>query len=521
MYEPLSNFYTRVVQNQVRHVYWSGTITADDVVYPFDESQIVAKSGKIINEIAGSKMEIGTTYSSELDIGIFIDDIGVPRDKIYGAKIALQCVMSANGMQAPCPMGVFNVVEAKQKGQVCSIVAYDNMILFDAEFAVASSLISPYVCAESLCTDCGVVLGNSQLEFSRFPNSEFMFQMNWDVEGKTYRDVLSQLATAIGCSAHMNRAGELIFLPLTDKPSVATLEANDRFGSDIAHTQWTPKSFYVRNAQDGAITAVGEGQLAFDFGENTFLQYPGVFYNVEQRQEQVSITDMLNSIRFSAGTATAVPVDADIPLDPCLDLFDFVTLTGGQADSTKVLITSLTHTIGGGTELNCAGANTTEESAAISHSGGGNRDDWVWVSGDSNYEDPTWVNPSGENWEEQLNKTWNNERSSTWDEILNGGNWAPLFLHDNEEGFQRQFTQEFTIGVFGLTVNYRAEEQVEVRFRVRITKWAGGWEPVAEWQTTQISRVGVNEVSLVVPFAIHDPNAATYFFNAHFSAIDD
>lgn len=522
MYEPLPQFYTKVVQNQVRQVYWYGTITADGVDYPFLTKHIVANTGKITNEICSSKAEIGTAYSSELDIDLYIDDIGVPRYKIYGAKISIGCAMRANGMQAPCPMGVFNVVEATQKGNVCSIVAYDNMMLLDVEFPASQGRCMPYKWLEMWGEACGFSLGQTEGQVRALPNGSYSLTMNWTDEQSTYRDALSQLAAATGCCAHFNRDGELELVPLKDSPSVATLKANDRYDSDIAHTNWSPRMFYVRNVTTGAITSAGYGQLAFDLGENVFLQDGGYIFNPAYEQSQIyySVRIMLENILNASRTLSVVPISAEIPLDPCLDLFDIITLTGGQANNTKALITSITHTIGGGTEIKCAGANTTEESSSASSTGGSGKDPIVWIDGTAN-DEKLQVITGEQRWSDLLPHSWQSEINYTWDELLNGGAWVSLPMHESDEGFQRQFTQEFTFGVIGLTTNYRCTQDTDVRFRVKIRSHRGdAWEDVIVWDTSEHALKGVHTTTLVVPFGILDNDGALYFFNAYISGID-
>ena len=522
MYEPSSHFYTNVVQNKVRHVEWRGVITADGVDYDFGANHIVANSGKITNEVCGSKVEIGTVYSSELDIQLFIDDIGVPRDKIYGAKIVLRCELAANGAHGTCPMGVFNVVEATQKGEICSIVAYDNMIFFDEVFPVTAGRNMPYTWLEQLCEPFGVTIGQTETEVRLLPNGSYALTMDWTDDQSTYRDVLAELAAAVGCVAHMNRDGELELLNLTYKLPVATLRANDRFDSDIAHMQWSPGCYYVRNSATGGVYNAGEDPLAFDLGENAFLQNPGYVYNpaADPPGKEFPITTMLQNLLTRSQALTVVPIDADIPLDPCLDLFDIVNLTGGQANNTKALITSITHTIGGGTKINCAGANTTEESSPVTHSGGG-RESEVWVDGLFN-EEIIQIPTGTQYWEDQLSKKWGSLKNSTWDEILNGGGWVEVDITEDESGFVRGFSGEFTLGVIGLTVEYQCENDTEVRFKVQVNEWMGGtsWVHKVTFETVEQAKQGTHTTTLTVPFGILDKFRDSFQFRAFVSGID-
>ena len=520
MYEPFNNFYTRVVQNQVRHVYWGGTITADGVDYSFGADNIAAGSGRIINEISGSAMEIGTAYSSQLDIGLYIDDIGVPRDKIYGATIAISCTMSANGMQGNCPMGVFNVVEAKQTGAVCSIVAYDNMIKFDVEYPMRDGLLLPFGWAAIICAECGVTLGTTEAQFKAMPNGSTNYMLSWNDSLDTYRTVIGMLAAVVGCSAHMNRAGQLVFMPLKNKQSVATVKANDRFTSGIAQTVTRPASIYVTNIETGALTKVGDGAIYFDLKTNGFLQREGHEKTYDGTWgSSVTVSAMLENILYSCYDLNVTPVDAEIPLDPSLDLFDIVTLTGGQANNTKVIITSLIHSIGGSTELKCAGANTAEDVKDATRGSEGKSEDFMWISAASNEEDID-IPTTTETWGDQLSKTWFRLTVSTWDSLLHGGGWITL------AEFTRNFTADFTLGVCGLTVDYETSVDTEVSFKIIIDRWQydlGEWHqiPVGNWSCNEHALKGKHTSSLVIPFGILDRRVSNkYHFTANASGID-
>ena len=521
MYEPITNFYPLVVQSQTRRITWGGTITADGMDYTFTAENIVGGSGRIVNEIAGSVMELGTVYSSELDIGLYIDDIGVPRDKIYGAKIVIECTMTANNTTGTVPMGVFYVVEAKQSGAVCSIVAYDGMSAFDVEYPIESGAATPYEWAVQFCVDCGVSLSTTKAQFESMPNGTVNLMLTWSDSIDTYRTAIGMLAAAIGCSAHMNRNGLLEFYPLKNIASVATVRANDRFSSGIAQTSWQPNTLYVTNKESGKLTKVGTGSLIISLGENGYLQQSGIIRDLEwQITSSKSVSAMLSSIYTVIHGVSVVPTDADIPLNPCLDLFDIVTLTGGQANNTKVLLTSLIHTIGGATQIKCAGSNTSEEPKDSSRGSEGDRKDWMWVSGATN-DSARVVQTSEQTWQAQLSTTWGAMLSSTWGGLLNGGDWVML------EQFTRSFTTEFTLGVIGLTTEYQCDKDTDVKFKIAIEKQTYdpdlGWQTAAvtQWTCTEHALKGKHTISTVTPFGILDRDPGTiYLITAYISGMD-
>ena len=396
MYEPSVGFYSTVIKAQVRRLVWHGTLTdTDGTAHTFSANNIADNSGTLTRACASStEIELGTVYSAELKIGIYIDDIGVDRSKIYGGQIALTCTASTgDGLTSgDVPVGVFTITEATQNGRICTITAYDAMINFDKAYLGVSGIATPYGWAANFCQKCGVTLGMSAADFSTFPNGSTDLTLIWNDDIETYRDALSHLAAAIGSVAVIDRNGELVFLPMKASTSVTTVRTRDRFDSDIAHNVFTPKTIYLTNEETGELISAtdGSGNAYLDLGSNVLLQADGRIRNAEGQTTDIrTVQTMLNDIIGYAKTFSSVPISAEVPCDPCLDLFDCVTLTGGQADAggTVVKITTIETKLGGATTIGCAGANTAEattaEQRAASKSGGSN-ELLMWQSSDSN-----------------------------------------------------------------------------------------------------------------------------------------
>ena len=111
MYEPSSGFYAATVQAKVRRLNWHGVLTdSDGTDYSFTADNIAAKTGTITRQATDeTEISIGTVYASELKIGLYIDDIGVNRSKIYGGKISLTCTVTGGGDSGDIPLVVFNI----------------------------------------------------------------------------------------------------------------------------------------------------------------------------------------------------------------------------------------------------------------------------------------------------------------------------------------------------------------------------------------------------------------------------
>jgi len=478
MYEPSVGFYNSVIQAQVRRLEWHGTLTdTDGVAHSFTADNIAADSGRLTRACASAtEIALGTVYASQLALGLYVDDIGVDRAKIYGGTITLACTVSAGLISGEVPLGVFTITEALQNGEVCSISAYDAMINFDKPYLGVSGLATPYNWAQNFCTRCGVTLGMDEADFSAFPNGGTDLTLIWNDDIETYRDALSHLAAAIGSVATINRDGELVFLPMESSASVATVKTNDRFDSDIAHTVFTPLTIYLTNAETGEMKSAtaGSGNAYLDLGANALLQTDGKLRNAAGQVTDIrTVQTMLNDIIGHAQSFSSVPISAEIPCDPCLDLFDCVTLTGGQAAAggTVVKITEIETKFGGSTTIGCAGANTAEASTAAERAAsqaGGTKDLIMWQSNDSNSEQIIISFAP---------RTWGDLEPFIWGEI--GVNtWGAL-----ESGAMEQVLAETTLvvtkdwakGLLNFTVNYTLDVDAVITYRVLIDnaeEWA-------------------------------------------------
>lgn len=488
MYEPSVNFYSTVIQAQTRRLVWHGTLTdTDGTVHSFTAKDIADNSGTLTKACASStEIALGTVYSAELKIGLYIDDIGVSRSKIYGGQITLTCTASTgDGLTSgDVPVGVFNITEATQSGDLCTITAYDNMIKFDKAYLGVSGIATPYDWAQSFCQSCGVTFGMEQTEVEALPNGTLSLTLIWNDDIETYRDALSHLAAAVGSVATIDRNGELRFLPLASVASVATVTANDRFGSDIAHTSYRPKTAYVTIEETGKLITQtsGSGNAYLDLGTNALLQVDGRVRNqAGETLSTYSPATMLGNIITAAATFVSVPIEADIPCDPCLDLLDCITLTGGQAASggTVMRLTSIELKIGKAAEIKCAGSNTAEaktaEERASSNKDGSNAL-LMWQSFGSNSAQLI-IDVNLATWGRLAEDTWDDISSLTWGSFTAGGT--------EETVVEVSVTpkKDWAKGLLNFTVNYSLDDTATITYRVYV-------DNEVNWELTETQEPG-------------------------------
>lgn len=506
MYEPSVGFYNSVIQAQVRRLEWHGTLTdADGAAHSFTADNIAADSGRLTRACASAtEIALGTVYASQLALGLYVDDIGVDRAKIYGGTITLACTVSAGLISGEVPLGVFTITEALQNGEVCSISAYDAMINFDKPYLGVSGLATPYNWAQNFCTRCGVTLGMDEADFSAFPNGGTDLTLIWNDDIETYRDALSHLAAAIGSVATINRDGELVFLPMESSASVATVKTNDRFDSDIAHTVFTPLTIYLTNAETGEMKSAtaGSGNAYLDLGANALLQADGKLRNAAGQVTDIrTVQTMLNDIIGHAQSFSSVPISAEIPCDPCLDLFDCVTLTGGQAalGGTVVKITEIETKFGGSTTIGCAGANTAEsttaEQRAASKSGGSN-ELLMWQGTDMN-EDDIVIGLTLTTWGDLADDTWGDQEARTWGFYTSGG--LDHLITETIVTPQKDWAR----GQLNFTVNYTLEAPAVITYKVII-------DGETFWELTEDQEAGKVVKTITTPVDLWSNTETTH-----------
>ena len=500
MYEPSVGFYSTVIKAQVRRLVWHGTLTdTDGTAHTFTAKDIEDNSGTLTRACASNtEIELGTVYAAELRVGLYIDDIGVSRSKIYGGKIELSCTASTgDGLSSgEVPVGVFIITEALQNGKICTITAYDAMINFDKPYLGVSGLATPYNWASNFCSRCGVTLGMSESDFEAFPNGGISLTLIWNEDIETYRDALSHLAAAIGSVAVIDRNGQLVFLPMKSKSPTTTIQTRDRFDSDIAHNSFKPKTIYLTNEETGELITISAatGNAYLDIGANAMLQADGKVRNMSGEVIRTyTVQEMAANIIGSATTFTSVPISAEVPCDPCLDLFDCVTLTGGQAalGGTEVRITEIVTKLGGSTTIECAGANTAEASTASERAAsqaGGTKELLMWQSNDTN-ETQIIISFSPRTWGDLASFTWGDISTNTWGGLKSGA------MEQTLTETTLVVSKDWAKGVLNFTVNYTLDVDALITYRVLI-------DDEEEWALEEEQKAGKIVKTVTTPISL-------------------
>lgn len=350
MYSASADFNTKI-KEKIRAIHWGGVINTPTPI-SFDDTNVI--SGSLVRSISGEKLEIGSVYSSQLNLEVELP--GASRYELYGCTMTLNC--SIDGALDVIPMGVFTITEALQSASKITITAYDSMIKFDdVTFVAPNDIKTPYQWLSDICSACGVTLGSTSADVSILPNGERKTGYADVVSDvSTYRDVLGYLASYLGGYAYIGRDDKL-YIGLYNSNSADTIPSNFRYTSNLSDYRTTYDGLYSVYKSEGVqeyVHNTNSGGLVLDLGTNPFLQF----------SDQTNRLDALQEIIDSWDGVYYVPYSADMPLVPIYDPGDVLTFTDNQAGAYDIgAITEITYNIGGQMSVTCSGDNPRLSSA--------------------------------------------------------------------------------------------------------------------------------------------------------------
>lgn len=324
----VSNKYIQDMKEPVARISVRGTI-GDKA---FDENNIAGGSFSITNQcIDGDEIKLGSVYIGELRATF--QNVNISRYSWVGKEITVyQRRYFADDEEEPTseeiPLGVFTIAEASLGGDGVSVIAYDNMAKFDktAQFNVTTG--TAYGILSNICTQCGVTLAMTQQEVEALPNGAELLGLWADNDIETFRDMLSWLAQTLASVALINRSGGL-YLKTYDMNVVDEITDENRF-SDASFSDFESRysGISVVDMESGQTKYYGTEHdiyLTYNLGSNPFMQF-----GVPDTKERMARA-ILNNL-----SATAyVPYSCTMLGDPCYDLGDVFTLSGGMGDGTK------------------------------------------------------------------------------------------------------------------------------------------------------------------------------------------
>lgn len=336
---PTTLSYSTAIQSNARACTIRGVVGN----HSFDAGDVLLDSYSYTNQLCpATEVTLGGVYIGKLALTFtspYADSLSI-RNSWRGLTISIEeGIELADSTFEYIPINTFTVSEATWSDKGLAIVAYDNMTKFDKAVPFDTTTGSIYDILSLACLDCGVVLGMSSADCAALTNGSETFGLYPDGTVSTYRDLISQLATASGCFATINRSGALVFRQLPKEEDVSgTVRATQRYSTSFSDYSTFYSGIEVTDVFDEAphyYTNDTENGLTMSIGSNPFLQYG--LAEIKERMRQ-AIADELEGF-------VATPFDISILPNPAIDLGDLLTFPGGFGLGCSGCVMNLTHSI--------------------------------------------------------------------------------------------------------------------------------------------------------------------------------
>lgn len=329
-------------------------ITIDGASY--NESVIVGGSFTITNQCSESEIvQIGSVYCAELKMTIASGTI--ERNTWEGAIITAEEGIHIKDEEGEpvyeyVPLGIFTVAQADHTEDGVQIVAYDNMLKFDKDFNLSTTVGTAYSILSVLCEDCGVVLGMTEEQIRSMANGTQSIALYSENDCETYRDVVYWIALTLCSFATIGRDGKLY---LREYPAISeavkTMDDTLRFEggsfSDFV-TAYTGVGYTDIDSQEYIYVSEGvDDKLTYNLGANPFMQYGTAS---TKKQMALNILRKLKNIAYT-------PFRTGYLNTPAYDLGDVIQNTEGIADNSYCCVMWFEYNFSAGIQVEGFGQN--------------------------------------------------------------------------------------------------------------------------------------------------------------------
>lgn len=319
----VSNDYKAAMLSPVQEHDLKGTIGST----AFDGGDVLAGSFSVSNRAMDpTDIKYGSVFIGELTMTVVGSLVtrGTWKGKEITPQIGLKVVNAFEYVQ----VGIYTVDEAKWSAAGVAITAYDNMIKFDKDFPGTDTYnnLTPYQWLTTMCSLCGVTLGNTQAQIEAMPHGTDILGIHRDNDIKTWRDILSWIAQALAGFATINRFGQLEIRQFGNDTGMS-FDATKRFAGAVLEdfvTHYTGVGLELidQNSYHYVHATPDDGET-MKLGPNPLLQH----YLAAQIDAKLQpILDELANFEFT-------PFKASMLGDVAFDLGDVITFTGGLAES--------------------------------------------------------------------------------------------------------------------------------------------------------------------------------------------
>lgn len=295
---------------------------------------------------SANSLEIGTAIASEATIELKNADGRFDNYTFDGVKFIIRVGIKKWDAKAwekatihYIPLGFFTVDEKTKNKSSITLNALDNMVKFDKEYD--TELVFPATLseiAEDACSKCGVLLKTTS-----FYNSDYVVNSRPSDDDLTYRQVIQWIAQLSCTNAFIDWDGQLCFSWFED--SGHTISPADRYDSDI---------------EEHSVLITGVRVVATDESEYTAGKKGSVLSIKGNLLVQSDAENIANIIYAKIGNFTYLPYSSVCRPMPYLYPMDMITLIDKKGNSHHTIVSSVTYTINGTTDIMGEGDGSTK-----------------------------------------------------------------------------------------------------------------------------------------------------------------
>lgn len=299
---------------------------------------------------SSQSFEIGTAIASELSVELSNIDGRFDSVSFDGARLVTRIGIRKwdakhweNAVTHYIPLGVFTVDEIVRNKASVTLNALDNMVRFDRLYD--TNLPYPATLAEialDACSKCGVILSTVS-----FYNSDYLVENKPTDDGLTYRQVIQWIAQISCTNAIMDWDGQLRFVWFAD--SGLTLPVSDRYESDLEEEAVQVTGVKVVSS-DGSSYQAGQAGSVLTIEGNALIQSDA--------------QTVAESVYTKAGNFSYVPYSATCRPMPYLFPMDMITFVDSKGNQLLTIVSSVTYTLNGSTDVLGEGDGSTKSGYA-------------------------------------------------------------------------------------------------------------------------------------------------------------
>lgn len=371
---PVSQAYLQAIQSTTRTK--ALKVHIDTYLESFDltDADIQQATTKLETScLCGNIFGLGGVFISDFSISLLNRGGRFDDTQFNGALLTAQDgTQLADGTFEWVPLGTLNIDDVSRPTSVVTLLASDNLILFDQPFEKVP-ITFPATCLQILsavCAYCGVLLRTTS-----FINSGYMVQSAPD-GSMSCRDVVSDIAELAAGFARCDYTGGLEIVQFQNPGCVTEVDldgnTDDADGGDFTHWNNRTRDGGVFNAPAPAVSLDTSNRFDFKIDDSPItitgieLETDEKTYLVGSDYYAIHITDnkliqgdptaVLNNIYDALYDFTFLPFTSNWQGNPALQCGDIIQQTDRNDVVYNTIVTNSTYVYRGSCQLSAKGA---------------------------------------------------------------------------------------------------------------------------------------------------------------------